>query len=68
MPAEIKNSRKRLINIKSNNNSFFFRLKVLLRKDKENGVIELAPVYFNSTTKAVINFECDFNKYSLEVL
>ena len=29
-------------------------VKVLLRKHKENGDIEFAPVYFNSTTKTVI--------------
>ena len=36
-------------------------MKVLLRKYKEDGDIEFAPVYFNSTTKAVINS----NKYDL---
>ena len=30
-------------------------VKVLLRKDKENGHIEYAPVYFNSIAKTVIN-------------
>ena len=30
---------------------------MLLRKDKENGDIEFATVYFNSTTKTVINFK-----------
>ena len=34
-------------------------VKVLLGKHKENGDTEFAPVYFNCTTKAVINF----NKY-----
>ena len=32
-------------------------VKVLLSKHKENGGIEFAPVYFNSTTKTVINFD-----------
>ena len=36
-------------------------LKVLLKKYKPNGEIEFRPVYFNSTTKAVIN-----HKFSLE--
>ena len=36
-------------------------LKVTLRKYKPNGVIEFRPVYFNSTTKTVIN-----RKFSLE--
>ena len=30
---------------------------VLFYKQKQNGDIEYAPVYFNSTTKAVINFD-----------
>ena len=30
-------------------------LKVMLRKYKANGEIEFRPVYFNSTTKTVIN-------------
>ena len=30
-------------------------VKVLLKKYKLNGEIELAPVYFNSTTKTLIN-------------
>ena len=30
-------------------------VKVLLSKHKENGDTEFAPVYFNSTTKTVIN-------------
>ena len=38
-------------------------VKVLLRKNKENGDIEFAPVYFNSTTKTVINFKYDLEKY-----
>ena len=36
-------------------------LKVTLKKYKPNGEIESRPVYFNSTTKAVIN-----HKFSLE--
>ena len=36
-------------------------VKVLLKKYKLNGEIEFAPVYFNSTTKTVIN-----HKFSLE--
>ena len=43
-------------------------VKVLLRKDKENGGIEFAPVYFNSTTKIVINFKYDLDKSFQEVL
>ena len=35
---------------------------VLLHKHKENGDIEYAPVYFNSATKTVINFD----KYDLD--
>ena len=36
-------------------------LNVILKKYKPNGEIEFRPVYFNSTTKAVIN-----HKYSLK--
>ena len=36
-------------------------LKVMLKKYKPNGEIEFSPVYFNSTTKTVIN-----HKFSLE--
>ena len=36
-------------------------LKVTLKKYKPNGKIEFRPVYFNSTTKTVIN-----HKFSLE--
>ena len=43
-------------------------VKVLLRKRKENGGIEFAPVYFNSTSKTVINLEYDLNKSFPEVL
>ena len=36
-------------------------MKVLLSKHKESGDIEFAPVYFNSTTKTVINLEYDLD-------
>ena len=35
-------------------------IKDLLRKHKKNGDIEFAPVYFNSTTKTVVNSEKSF--------
>ena len=37
-------------------------MKVFLSKHKENGDTEFAPVYFNSTTKTVINSD----KYMLD--
>ena len=43
-------------------------VKVLLSKHKVNGDIKLAPVYFNSATKTVINFEYDLDKYFQEIL
>ena len=43
-------------------------VKFLLRKNKENEGIELAPVYFNSTTKTVISSWYMFDKYFQEVL
>ena len=44
------------------------RVKVLLRKHKQNGDIESAPVYLNSTTKTVINLIYDLDKSFEEVL
>ena len=41
-------------------------VKVLLRKHKVNGDIEF--VYFNSTTKTVINSEYNLHKYFKEIL
>ena len=43
-------------------------LKLLLRKHKENGGIEFAPVYFNSTTKTVINSKYMLDKFFQEIL
>ena len=43
-------------------------MKVFLRKQKQNGDIEFAPVYFKSTTKTVTNFHCNLNKSFHEVL
>ena len=43
-------------------------MKVLLGKHKRNEDIEFAPVYFNSTTKTVINFEYILDKSFQEIL
>ena len=43
-------------------------VKVLLGKDKGNGDIEFAPVYFNSATKTVINSEYMLDKSFRDVL
>ena len=43
-------------------------VKVLLNKHKENGDIEFAPVYFNSTTKTLNNSEYMLDKYFQEVV
>ena len=43
-------------------------VKVLLSKHKENGDIEFARVYFNSTTKTVINLKYDLDKSFQEIL
>ena len=44
--------------------SFKYRItiNILLSKRKENEDIEFSPVYFNSTTKTVINLEYDLDK------
>ena len=43
-------------------------MKVLLKKHKENGGIAFASLYFNSTTKTVINSKHDLDKSFQEVL
>ena len=43
-------------------------VKVLLKKHKENGDIEFAPAYFNSTTKTVSNPEYMLDKSFQEIL
>ena len=43
-------------------------VKVLLKKHKLNGEIEFAPVYFNSTTKTVINHRFRLENYFQEIL
>ena len=43
-------------------------VKVLLKKYKSNGEIEFAPVYFNSSTKTVINHRHKLNKSFQEIL
>ena len=42
-------------------------VKFLLIKNKENGDMEFAPVYFNSTTKPVINSDYDIDKSFQEI-
>ena len=43
-------------------------VKVWLRKEKQIGHIELAPVYFNSPTKTGINFKYEIDKSFEDVL
>ena len=43
-------------------------MKVLLRKKKENEDIEFDPVYFNSTTKTIINSKYMLDKSFQEIL
>ena len=43
-------------------------VKVLLGKRKENEDIKFASVYFNSTTKTVINFMYNLDKSFQEIL
>ena len=40
----------------------------LLHKNKMDGDTEFSPVYFNSATKTVINFEYCFDKFFQEIL
>ena len=43
-------------------------VKVLLKKYKHNGEIEIKPVYFNSKTKAIINHRFKLENYFQEIL
>ena len=43
-------------------------VKVLLKKYKLNGEIELAPVYFNSETKTVLNHRFKLENYFQKIL
>ena len=43
-------------------------VKVLLKKYRSNGEIEFAPVYFNSSTKTVINHRYELDKSFQEIL
>ena len=43
-------------------------MKVLLKKYKPNGEIEFTPVYFNSSTKTIINRKYKLNKSFQEIL
>ena len=43
-------------------------VKVLFKKFKPNGEIEFAPVYFNSSTKLVINHRYELDKSFQEIL
>ena len=43
-------------------------VQVLLKECKPNGEIELAPVYFNSIIKLVINHRCKLEKSFQEIL
>ena len=43
-------------------------LKIMLKKYKSNGEIEFRPVYFNSTTKTVINHTFSLENAFLEIL
>ena len=47
---------------------YLITVKVLLRKHKENGDIEFALVYFNSTTQTVVNCEYNLDKSFQEIL
>ena len=43
-------------------------VKVLLKKYRSNGEIEFAPVYFNSSTKTIINNICKLDQSFQEIL
>ena len=43
-------------------------MKVLLKKYRSNGEIEFAPVYFNSSTKTIINHRYKLDQSFQEIL
>ena len=43
-------------------------LKIMLKRYKSNGEIEIRPVYFNSTTKTVINHKFSLKNIFQEIL
>ena len=47
---------------------YHITLNVILQKYKPNGEIEFVPVYFNSTTKTVINHRFGLDKSFQEIL
>ena len=66
-----KSSIKDLLNDLLNETKGFkyqITVKVLLKKYKPNGEIEFAPVYFNSSTKTIINYKYKLNKSFQEML
>ena len=59
-----------LINLLNETRGFIYQItvKVLLKKYRSNGEIEFTPVYFNSSTKTVINHRYKLNKSFQEIL
>ena len=74
--VDSKDSNVQLEASKSSNKNLFkmkgfkcqITVKVLLYKHKMDGDTEYSPVYFNSATKAAINFEYCLDKYFQEIL
>ena len=59
--SSIKDMFNDLLN-KTKGFTYQITVKVLLKKYKSNGEIKFAPVYFNSSTKTVINHKNKLNK------
>ena len=59
--SSIKDMFNDLLN-KTKGFTYQITVKVLLKKYKSNGEIKFAPVYFNSSTKTVINHKYKLNK------
>ena len=53
---------------KSKGVKYQIALKITLKKYKRNGEIEFRPVYFNSTTKAVIHHKFGLEKSFQKIL
>ena len=65
--SSIKDLFKNIL-IESKGFKYQITMTVLLSKHKNDGYTEYSPIYFNSTTKTVINFEFSLDKSFQEIL
>ena len=68
--VQLEASRSNIKNLFNETRGFKYQItvKVLFKKYRPNGEIEFTPVYFNSSTKTVINQRYKLNKSFQEIL